>query len=217
MAAFFHQPWSRLSPNLSEPDQAWLLNQAALRLRALGRLTEAMEPMRATLEINADDEQWTNASVVAGNLSELEVTLGRLESAVVDARRSIDFAERSGDAFERQTDRVIAADALHQSGVADEARGLFADAERMQQESQPQFDLLYSVRGFKFCDLLLAPAERAAWRAWLADRPYPWDSSPEVDLKEARRLIVEHGYGRRIPELEDAEAAFGIIPAEPGS
>jgi len=34
-------------------------------------------------------------------------------------------------------------------------------------------------------------------------------------LREARKLIEKHGYGRRIPELEDAEAAFGIIPDEP--
>lgn len=33
---------------------------------------------------------------------------------------------------------------------------------------------------------------------------YPWES-PEHDLGEARRLIVKHGYLRRMPELEDAE------------
>ena len=32
--------------------------------------------------------------------------------------------------------------------------------------------------------------------------------SPEEDLKEARRLIEKHGYGRRKEELEDAEAAL---------
>ena len=30
VAAFFDEPWSRVSPNLSEADQAWLLNEAAL-------------------------------------------------------------------------------------------------------------------------------------------------------------------------------------------
>jgi hypothetical protein len=37
--------------------------------------------------------------------------------------------------------------------------------------------------------------------------PYPW-KSPEHDLAEARRLIEKHGYGRRIEELKDAEAAL---------
>jgi hypothetical protein len=35
---------------------------------------------------------------------------------------------------------------------------------------------------------------------------YPWES-PAHDLAEARRLITKHGYLRRLPELEDAEAA----------
>ena len=51
VACFFETPWSRVSPALTEADQAWLLNEAAFRLRALGRLTEALEPMRAGLEI----------------------------------------------------------------------------------------------------------------------------------------------------------------------
>jgi hypothetical protein len=38
---------------------------------------------------------------------------------------------------------------------------------------------------------------------------YPWpDRTPEADLAEARRLIEAHGYRRRLPELEDAEAAL---------
>ena len=32
---------------------------------------------------------------------------------------------------------------------------------------------------------------------------YPWES-PQHDLAEARRLIVKHGYLRRMGELEDA-------------
>ena len=36
---------------------------------------------------------------------------------------------------------------------------------------------------------------------------YPW-KSVEEDLKEARRLIETHGYGRRLEELEDAEGAL---------
>ena len=38
------------------------------------------------------------------------------------------------------------------------------------------------------------------------DEPYPWES-PTADLAAARRLIEKHGYGRRLKELEDAEAA----------
>ena len=58
VACFFEHPWSRVSPALAEADQAWMLNEAAYRLRALGRLTEALEPMRAGLENVVKQEKW---------------------------------------------------------------------------------------------------------------------------------------------------------------
>ena len=40
----------------------------------------------------------------------------------------------------------------------------------MQKERQPEFDLLYPLPGFRYCDWLLAPAEQAAWQ-YLLDQP----------------------------------------------
>ncbi len=167
VAAFFDEPWRKVSPNLTESDQAWLLNEAAFHLRALGRLTEALQPMRAGLEMAVRQKDWKNAAIYAANLSELEVTLGRLADAVIDARQPITHADQSGDAFQRMISRTTAADALHQSGQRAEAGTLFAEAERLQQEREPEFDLLYSVQGFRYCDWLLAPAEQAAWQQLL--------------------------------------------------
>ena len=163
VACFFEEPWTRPSPNLSESDQAWLLNDAAFSLRALGRLTEAREPMRATLEINVEATEWKNAAVVAGNLSELELTLGEVAGAVREGERSVEFADRSGDEFQRYSKRTTHADALHQAGRHQQARALFEEAEAMQAERQPGYPRLYSLQGFQYCDLLLAGAERAAW------------------------------------------------------
>ncbi len=163
-AAFFDEPWGQVSPNLAAADQAWLLSEAATRLRALGRLTEALQPMRAGLEMLVEKGDWIRASVVASNLSELEVTLGRLPDAVTDAHQAITHADQSGDAFEQMGKRTTAADALHQSGQRAEAGALFAAAERLQQEDQPQFDPLYSLQGFRYCDWLLPPVEQAAWQ-----------------------------------------------------
>jgi len=152
VAAFFDEPWSRVSPNLIETYRAWLLSVAAFDLRALGRLTEALQPMRAGVEMAVQQKDWTNAAISASNLNELEVTLGRLTDAVADARQSITHADQSGDAFWRMVNRTAAADALHQSGRRAEAGALFAEAERMQKEDQPEFDLLYSLPGFRYCD-----------------------------------------------------------------
>jgi tetratricopeptide (TPR) repeat protein len=165
VACFFTQPWRELSPNLAASAQAWLLNEAASRLRALGRLTEALEPMRAGLEMLVAGRDWKRAAASAGNLSELDLTLGRVAEAVRDAKQAVEFADRSGDAFLRMAMRTVHADALHQAGRRDEARRLFEQAETMQAKDQPEYPRLYSLRSFLCCDLLLAEAERAAGRA----------------------------------------------------
>ncbi len=187
VAAFFDEPWSQVSPNLREGTQAWLLNEAAFSLRALGRLTEALQPMRVGFESYVRQEKWKFAAITASNLSELEVTLGRLPDAVADARQSITHADQSGDAFWRMGTRTTEADALHHSGQRVEAGALFAEAERMQRERQPQFDLLYSVQGFQYCDWLLAPADQTAWQH-LLDQPLSNSKSQVSDgLAEVER------------------------------
>jgi len=163
LACFFDSPWHTLSPALSEADQAWLLNEAAFSLRALGRLADALEPVRAGIESEANNEHWENAARGASNLSELKLSLGLVDAAVADGALAIDYADRSSDAFQRLTRRTDHGDALWQAGEGQQAAKLFSEAEAMQAERQPGYPLLYSLAGFRYCDLLLAPAERLAW------------------------------------------------------
>ena len=181
IACFFEQTWSRISPALIEPAQAWLLNEAAFRLRALGRLTEALEPMRAGLKMRIKQEVWKSAAIIASNLSELELTLGAVAGAVGDAEQSVTYADRSGDAGWAMVTRTIHADALHQAGRRAEAEARFREAEQMQADYDSAYPLLYSLRGFHYCDLLLSEAERAAWQACLrrSRREEALTSSPE--------------------------------------
>ncbi|MGA2140484.1 MAG: ATP-binding protein [Verrucomicrobiia bacterium] len=167
VACFFEQPWKRVSQTLTEADQAWLLNQAAFRLRALGRLTEALEPMRAALEMDVERKAWKGAAISYSNLSELQLTLGEVAGAVGDAEQSVAYADRSGDAFWKMGTRTTLADALHQAGRRAEAEVRFREAEEMQAQRQPEYPLLYSQQGFIYCDLLLAAPERAAWELQL--------------------------------------------------
>jgi hypothetical protein len=168
VACFFDPPWRQVSPNLSPRDQAWLLGEAGFRLRALGRLTEALEPMRAGLEPRVATEDWENAAISAGNLTQLELTLGDVGAAIRDGEIAAAHADRSGDAFQRLINRTTQADALHQADRRDEARALFVEAEVMQAEWQPGYPLLYSARGFHYCDLMLADAERSVWKRLLS-------------------------------------------------
>lgn len=168
VACFFDSPWSRVSTKLTETHQYWLLGAAATRLRALGRLTEAIEPMRTGLKGRVKLQQWEHAAPDANNLSELELTLGEVARAMGNAEQSLTYADRSGDAFLRMAFRTTHADALHQAGRRAEAETRFREAEQMQQERQQErqsdYSLLYSLWGFRYCDLLLTTPERSAWQ-----------------------------------------------------
>jgi hypothetical protein len=165
VACFFETPWSRVSPALNEVHQAWLLAIAASCLRALGRLTEALDPMRAGLEMRVKHENWGNAARTAANLSQLELTLGEVAGAVRDAEQSVIYADRSGDALLRTSRRATHADALHQAGRRDEAEARFREAEQMQAERKSAYPLLSSLQGFQYCELLLSESERESEKA----------------------------------------------------
>ena len=159
IAGFFERTWDQPVSSLREDVQAWLLNTAGFDLRALGRLAEAVQPMRAGLDARIAHENWKEAAPVAGNLSELSLTIGRVADAVPYAEQSVELADRSGDEFQRMSKRTTLADALHQAARLDEAESAFREAERMQKDDQPEYPLLYSLRGYCYCDLLLSRAD----------------------------------------------------------
>ncbi|MDX1997409.1 MAG: toll/interleukin-1 receptor domain-containing protein [Thermoanaerobaculia bacterium] len=191
VACFFDLPWSRVSTALSEADQAWMLNQVAFHLRGLGRLTEALEPMRVTLAINEMSGEWSKAAVVASNLSQLELTLGDVPAALQDGEASVSFADRSEDEVQRMGKRTTHADALHQAGRREEALALFREAERIQAEWQPDYPRLYSLQGFRFCDMLLAEAERAAGRRERVGEELSGGKKALREVEERGRMMFE--------------------------
>jgi hypothetical protein len=167
LACFFEEPWIRLSLALDEGWQAWVLGETAFRLRALGRLNEALEPMKTALEAEVKQDLWKRAAAGATNLSELKLTLGEIDGALGNAEQSVTYADRSDDAFWKMASRTTHADALHQEGRPTETLESFRKAELMQAERQPEYPLLYSLQGFQYCELLLAAPERAAWQQTL--------------------------------------------------
>lgn len=155
LAHLFERVWSQPSRNMTEYDQANVLNWVGFLLRGLGRLLEAVEPMNASLERRLIQKRWLGAAKDASNLSELYLTLGHLPEVVEYAQRSVEYADKSGDGFVKETNRNRLADAYHQSGQPEEALSQFEEAEVMQRERQPRFRFLYSVSGHQYCDLLL--------------------------------------------------------------
>lgn len=162
LACFFERPWDRVSPDLREGCASWLLHTVAYCLQALGRLEEALEPLRTSMTVDLSCEEWKGAAASADGLSGLQLALGDISGAAKTASEAVGFADRSGDDFLRLVLRSTHANCLFQSGKAEDALALFSEAEAMQAEQEVQIPILHSLRGFQFCELLLAPAERAA-------------------------------------------------------
>jgi hypothetical protein len=167
VACFFTNSWTTLAPTLAPAYQTWLLNEAATLLQYLGRLREAVEPMRVSLETDIKERKWKGAAESASNLGTLELARGEVAAAVTAGKQSMTYADRSGNVPAQLASRTALADALHQVDWLDESRRLFEDAEVRQSAYQPKYPYLYSLRGFAYCELLLADAERSAWRRCL--------------------------------------------------
>ena len=200
LAAFFETPFTKPGQRLSPDDRALALNLAGAYLRALGRLVDAAEPMRAAVENYVDREDWKQASLNSGNLSELLLTIGRIageDGAVAAGEQAVEFANRSGDDFQRMSKRTTHADALAQAGGLARAEALFREAEALQKERQPNLPRLYSAGGYRYCDLLLARgrAAEAAARA-------------EITLKWSRQLGGEKLLDIALDTLTQARAAL---------
>jgi len=155
LSHFFEKPWSRPADSLADEDKAFVLICAAYGLRAVGRLREAIQPMKSGLKINVKKENWRHAAINSTNLSELMLTLGEVNKAVDYARQSVAHADHSMDVLLKEQFRTTLADALHQSGQLEEAEKWFREAEEMQKQRRPEYKYLYSLWGYRFCDLLL--------------------------------------------------------------
>ncbi len=138
LSNFFERLWDKPASGLTEANKAVTLSWAGFALRAVGRLAEAAQPMKAGLEASKNDKDWKGVAQDASNLSELFLTLGDVASAQKYGAQCVDFADRSGDGFHKESKRTTHADALHQAGKSRHAEKLFLEAEQMQKKRQPE-------------------------------------------------------------------------------
>ena len=224
LAHFFATPWHTPAAGLTAADQALALNWAGFSLRALGRLREAQQPMWASEDMYVGQENCKFAAMCAGNLSELQLTLGEVAAAVASAARSVEHADRSGDLFERMARRTTHADALHQYGESDAALELFQNAEVLQQQWQPQYPQLYSLQGFQYCDLLLALGENQQvlkryqkWLQWrqegdsLLDRSLEELTAGRAHLQQQQPTLAQQHLDQAVNGLRKGGAQDHIV------
>ncbi|MFI0400008.1 MAG: SEFIR domain-containing protein [Thiolinea sp.] len=157
---YFATPWDKLAvENLKPASQAKLLLWSGFCLRTLGRLTEAKDAMGLSARMLVKSQDWRNAASVTSNFSELQLILGDIHDACRGAEKSIEYADKSGDNLQSIICRTTQADILHQAGNTDKAVDFFQEAEKLlQQQYHPSGDrpYLYSLWGFRYCDLLLS-------------------------------------------------------------
>ena len=141
--------------SITEAHQAFMLSQAGFRPARAWAAEEAVAPMRASLDDVRCQEDWMHAAIGAGNLSELQLTLGEVAEAIALAEQSVDYADRSGDAFRRMANAHDPGRCAASGGRARAGGSTFQEAERLQAERQPEYPRLYSLQGYRYCDLLL--------------------------------------------------------------
>jgi hypothetical protein len=235
---FFEGQWNCPVKGLSETSRAWLLNEAAFSLRALGRLADAVIPMRNALHLGVQAKDSNVCAIRAFVLSYLELTLGHMSLAFEHAQQGVRFADcadrhprlttgemeqvisvsadlapdttsdtinalrigyHSVRTFLQVVSRARLGDVLHQQGHCEEALALFSSAETLHAEGGCEYQLLHSVPGFRYCDLLLTEAERAAWQV---------SSNPKHEIRDLRLVEVcrdvEHRAAKTLRWVETA-------------
>ncbi|MBT3878677.1 MAG: hypothetical protein HOI47_19760 [Candidatus Scalindua sp.] len=156
LSNYFEMLWNKPVSGLREDFKAAILNWAGFSLRAVGRLSEAAQPMKVGMEMRIEQKDWKESSIDASNLSELYVALGDVPLAQKYGAQSVTFSDRSGDRDWIVASRASHADTLHQEGEDKAAEKLFIEAEEMQKKRQPVYLWLYSLSSFQLCDLLLS-------------------------------------------------------------
>lgn len=159
LTTFFDIVWRVPAKSLRDRDKKLILNNAAFALQALGRPREAIEPCGSSMNEAIAGENWEDAAIEAINISELYLTFGNISKAVEVAGRGVAYADNSGNLERREYTHAALANALHQTGEPGKAAALFGEAEAMQAKRQPSRPKLYSLRGYQYCDLLLAQGE----------------------------------------------------------
>lgn len=155
LSAFFDPPWDNLLPGLTENSQTFIMHQAGSALRALGRLTEAMELLRMSLARSIDRGNWPNATATSSFLSHTLQIRGDLLQSLESAQQCNELANKCDDTAELIYAKIDLAIPLHALGRPKEATALFEEAERMGKGLHQANSTLDGLEGYLYCDLLL--------------------------------------------------------------
>jgi len=155
LSCFFEQGWLGPVSSLSAPTRALILGMTGSRLRAVGRLDEALGLASQSCKCYEQLKDWKDLARRSRHVAEMEALLGFLERALVSSRDSVSYADASEDNFERIIERTIEAYVLHQSGQLAGARSRFQEAEQLFSGLPDGSRHLRTLWGFRYADLLI--------------------------------------------------------------
>jgi tetratricopeptide (TPR) repeat protein len=164
LGSFFEARWTKPLAVLTGRAQIELLGSAGDALLVLGRIAEAVLPLKSALERAVASEKWKDAAEQARNLSAQSLSIGKIDDAIGFSERALDLAAKSRHGFTRIFMMGALGEAYHQAGRVDEAATLFAEAERLLREEDRRFPRLYAFAGYLYCDLLLTLGRAAEVR-----------------------------------------------------
>ena len=156
LAAFFPGGWQDSVAEVTPDGQGFLLNKAAFRLRALGRLQEARVPMERSIEVDKEHDDDLNAAGNSSSLSEFLVLTGDLSAAERASDDAVALADKAEDEFSQMAYRAQRVHVLAMRGQREQALDLFKQAEDRQSKLGQEF--LYSLPGFNYASFLIDTA-----------------------------------------------------------
>ncbi|MEM7306107.1 MAG: TIR domain-containing protein [Planctomycetota bacterium] len=190
-----------------------LLHQYGHSLVAIGQPDEAQPLLEQAVRLRIRGNALPQAATSAKKLCELEIARGRLKWAVSAGGVASELARRGGDLSAWVEAAASLAHAVHQSGDPQQALDFYRSAEEAQATIPPYHRQLYSLRGFRFCDLLLElghtddVVQRVQQPLEIATRFGPLDTGLALISRAGARLAL----GDAVGASEDVEHAITAL------
>ncbi len=210
---FEPRQWRQLRDvELLDRAKVLILTNAGVRLRQLGRLSDARECFGAVVDaidsFTASPEEFDDAAYAAGQYCELLVISGALsgsaddvDTALLSGQRAVEFADRGNDPYFKMHSRSSLAEVHLMLGNYAEAQRLFESARSMK-NSKPPF--LYSQSLFRYGYYLIETGQARQIIDDESDDPY-WGTNGDDSslLSKAIRLLILGSAHRRLMEDGD--------------
>jgi tetratricopeptide (TPR) repeat protein len=152
---FFDIPYVLPCSSLNDTERATILGDAAYHLRSIGQFEEAIQAELAAFNIAPTGRSEGKRAASFANLALMKLYTGNVADAVLTATRSLCEAVSFGRVDEIIDDLTILAECWIAAGCLSDAKNAFAAAERYQSGWQHKRPILYSLPGYRYCEMLI--------------------------------------------------------------